>query len=119
MLSMKIEGTREFERKIGDKAKKMARETSRPVVVGYTQSYAIHVHENKEMHHTVGKAKYLEDPAKKHRKKIGNIIVFFYKRTGNLLLAMIQGGLFLQRESQQEVPVDTGALKNSAFTRPE
>lgn len=30
---------------------------------------------------------------------------------------LIKAGLFLQRESQKVVPVDTGALKNSAFTR--
>jgi len=30
---------------------------------------------------------------------------------------MIKGGLFLQRKSQQVAPVDTGNMKNSAFTR--
>ncbi len=33
--------------------------------------------------------------------------------------ALLKSGLFLQRESQKLVPVDTGALKNSAFTRVE
>lgn len=31
---------------------------------------------------------------------------------------LIRAGLFLQRESQQIVPIDTAALKNSAGTRP-
>lgn len=31
--------------------------------------------------------------------------------------ALMKAGLFLQAESQKIVPVDTGALKNSAFTR--
>ena len=31
--------------------------------------------------------------------------------------ALLQAGLRLQRESQLLVPVDTGALKASAFTR--
>ena len=30
---------------------------------------------------------------------------------------LVKAGLFLQRESQKVVPVDTSALKNSAFTR--
>lgn len=30
---------------------------------------------------------------------------------------LVKAGKFLQRESQKIVPVDTGALKNSAFTR--
>ena len=34
-----------------------------------------------------------------------------------LLVGLYQGGLFLQRESQKEVPVDTGALRASARTR--
>jgi len=42
---------------------------------------------------------------------------------GNLGIAFERGlkkaGLFLQRESQKIVPVDTSALKNSAFTRAE
>lgn len=32
---------------------------------------------------------------------------------------LVKAGLFLQRASQKIVPVDTGALKNSAFTRKE
>lgn len=34
-----------------------------------------------------------------------------------LELGLVKAGLFLQRQSQKVVPVDTGALKNSAFTR--
>lgn len=34
-----------------------------------------------------------------------------------LEIGLVRAGLFLQRESQKVVPVDTGALKNSAFTR--
>lgn len=32
---------------------------------------------------------------------------------------LVKGGLHLQKKSQQVVPVDTGKLKNSAFTRKE
>ena len=32
------------------------------VVVGYTQSYAIYVHENLTAHHDVGQAKFLQQP---------------------------------------------------------
>jgi len=34
-----------------------------------------------------------------------------------LVKGLVLAGLFLQRKSQQVVPVDTGALKASAFTR--
>lgn len=33
--------------------------------------------------------------------------------------ALYIGGLFLQRQSQEIVPIDTGNLRGSAFTRPE
>jgi hypothetical protein len=36
----------------------------------------------------------------------------------NIRRGLIKAGLFLQRESQKLVPIDTGALRNSAFTRP-
>jgi hypothetical protein len=36
------------------------------VEVGYGTDYAIYVHERTELHHTVGKAKYLEDPLKRN-----------------------------------------------------
>lgn len=39
------------------------------------------------------------------------------RRIRGLRRGLRKGGLFLQRESQKIVPVDTGALKNSAFTR--
>lgn len=45
------------------------------VVVGYTQEYAIHVHENLEARHAPGKiAKYLEVPARRYRKQLQQII---------------------------------------------
>lgn len=36
-----------------------------------------------------------------------------------LRVGLLRGGLFIQRESQKIVPVDTGALKASASTRAE
>ncbi len=39
------------------------------------------------------------------------------KKREALARGMMRAGLFLQRESQKIVPVDTGALRNSAFTR--
>lgn len=64
-------------------------------------------------------AKFLEEPARRLRKEIVKIIQTIYAKTRNLEKALVAGGLRLQRESQQLVPVDTGNLKNSAFTRVE
>lgn len=47
-------------------------------------------------------------------KKVGELTRA--KRKG-LRVGLIRMGLMVQRESQKRVPLDTGALKNSAFTR--
>jgi hypothetical protein len=48
---------------------------STDVTVGYTQSYAIYVHENLEARHKPGKiAKYLEKPARDYRQEMLQII---------------------------------------------
>jgi hypothetical protein len=87
------------------------------VVVGYSQGYALVVHENLNAFHRVGQAKYLEQPARERASEIGDIVREAMERGQTMERALLFGGLFLQRESQLLVPVDTGALKNSAFTR--
>ncbi len=44
--------------------------------VFYRQKYALWVHENLDAHHTVGQAKFLEQPAREKRKQIIDV----YKR---------------------------------------
>ena len=87
------------------------------VIVGYSQSYSIFVHENLAAHHPVGQAKFLEYPARKYRREITDIVVTAIRRGATLAQALLLGGLRLQREAQLLTPVDTGALKASAFTR--
>ncbi len=87
------------------------------VVVGYTQHYAIYVHENLEAHHEVGQAKFLEQPAREMAGQLHQMILRVMKKGGSFQQALLMAGLRIQRESQKLVPVDTGALKASAFTR--
>ena len=87
------------------------------VVTGYTQKYGIYVHENLQARHAEGKqAKFLEAPARRLRDRLASIVVRVYKRTGSLVEAMIIAALRMQRASQKIVPIDTSALKASAFT---
>lgn len=113
------------------------------VVVGYTASYALYVHENLQARHGEAfnaaagerkrdvkgrfkkgqgrrgpgqQAKFLERPAREKQGEIAAKILAAMRRRTPLLLALKVGGLFLQRESQKIVPVDTGNLKASAFT---
>lgn len=86
------------------------------VTVGYVQNYAVYVHENLESYHRVGQAKYLEQPARTMRGELVRIVKSVYLKTKSLSKALLLAGLRLQRESQKLVPVDTSALKASAFT---
>jgi len=53
------------------------------VDVGYGTDYAIYVHERTELHHTVGKAKFLEDPLKRNTQ--------FYKEWHEKIIRGILG----------------------------
>lgn len=70
----------------------------------------------------VGQAKFLEQPAREMQRELGNVIMnivkgkLFEGKKVTLRQALLIAGLRLQRESQKLVPVDTGQLKNSAFT---
>lgn len=86
------------------------------VVVGFTQVYALKVHEDVQAHHKEGKqAKYLEGPARRYGKEIGELVARVYKQTKSMGKALFVGGLRLLREAQLIVPVDTSALKNSGY----
>lgn len=61
--------------------------------------------------------KFLEGPAREKRDEIWAIILTGLRNGLTLAQALLRAGLFLQREAQQRVPVDTGHLKASAFTR--
>jgi len=107
------------------------------VIVGYTQSYAVYVHEAVGMvlkgqprtgKKSSGKywdpqgraqAKFLEEPFRKISKDLVGIVGIAIKGGATFLQGMLLAGLRLQRESQLLVPVDTGLLKASAFTRKE
>lgn len=89
------------------------------VIVGYSASYAIYVHENLKSVHKVGQAKFLEEPARTMKTELAQQIVNDVKRGVKLINALLRAGLKLQRASQQLVPVDTGNLKNSAYTAKE
>lgn len=115
---MKIQGITAVKNKlIKLKTKYKSADEGEPIVyVGYTQKYGIYVHENLQAHHPVGQAKFLEQPARSLRNEIGQIVKKVLQKGGSLLQGLYIAGLRLQRESQELCPVDTSALKASAFT---
>lgn len=87
------------------------------VIVGYTQAYALYVHEDMEAFHRVGQAQYLRQPARQYAKELAELAVKAVRNGATVSQALLVAGLRLQRESQLLVPVDTSALKASAFTK--
>ncbi len=109
---------RELLAKLRDRAAAARKESGASVIVGYAgASYGIFVHENLEAHHTVGQAKFLEQPARENRDKYAQLVVDQLKKGRTMGQALVIAGMSLQADSQRLVPVDTGNLRASAFTR--
>ena len=107
------------------------------VQVGYTANYALFVHEapgtlmggipRRGKDHKgqywdpqgVAAPKFLERPFRENRDEILAIARKEAARTKSLTTGLKIAGAFLQRKSQQVVPVEFGNLKASAFTREE
>lgn len=114
---MKIQNLKSLRDKLRARAAKAKKDLDGAVLVGYTAQYAIYVHENVEAKHEVGQAKFLEQPARELRPVLMKIVIEAVKAGRTILQGLLLAGLRLQRESQKLCPVDTGNLKNSAFTR--
>jgi len=64
-----------------------------------------------------GQAKFLEQPARTMTGVLSDIVAVALKAKKTMAQALLLAGLRLQRESQKLVPIDTGNLRASAFTR--
>lgn len=117
--------------------KEWARDTGDvSVSVGFTAHYAIYVHEAVGMvlrglprrpprtgnywdPAGRGQAKFLEQPFRELAPVFKDIVVRLLDQGRTLEEALLMCGLRLQREAMLLVPVETGNLKASAFTRVE
>lgn len=91
------------------------------VTVGFTQTYGIYVHENLESSHKQGKqAKFLEQPARELGSSgvLAGLTAEVVKAGKPLEKGLLVAGMRLQREAMKLTPIDTGALRASAFTAP-
>lgn len=133
--SVRISGVGKL-RKIFDDRRRKAGNAS--VAVGYTKNYAMAVHEiipltpqwgrprkGKRAKGSYwdpanqGQPKFLEQPARELQGELGDIVAKVVDKGGTLEDGLWLAGLRLQAASQELVPVDTGDLKGSAFTRRE
>lgn len=66
-----------------------------------------------------GQAKFLEEPARLMQPELARLIADSVKNGVDLRGALLIAGLRLQRAAQERVPILTGTLRASAFTRVE
>ena len=120
---MKISNLKESQRFLQQIKAKYAGPTAKnSVIVGYTASYALRVHEDLKAGHKKGKtAKFLEKPARElsNSGEIQRIVNTAVGNGASLEDGLLLAGLRIQRESQKIVPIDTGNLRASAFCRKE
>lgn len=126
---MKISKLKESQRFLKQlKAKYAGGSAKNSVIVGYTANYALHVHENKKMQEnreargvTKRQWKFLEKPARElsNSGEIQRIVNAAVAGGASLEDGLLLAGLRIQRESMKLVPIDTGNLRASAFTRRE
>lgn len=87
------------------------------VECGYRAHYAVYVHEDPFAHHPVGKWKFLEDPMRRGRGHMGKLIQQALRAKKSLESGILAALFWLEDASKEEVPVDTGFLRESWFVR--
>lgn len=97
-------------KRIKEQAKRNAKLT---FAVTYTAPYATRVHEDLEMPHTNGQAKYLEQPLRENTSKMSAMVKDLMSKGKTLNQALRLVGEWLLEESKKLVPVDTGRLRDS------
>jgi len=85
------------------------------VNVGYKADYAVHVHEDLEMPHKTGQAKFLEQPIRQMQGQMRRTLTTALRNHEGLETALKRAGNQLLKESKKLVPVDTGYLRDSGF----
>lgn len=114
-LKLTVDGIPGLKKKLLEKAKELGGQGD--VIVGFTQHYAVHVHENLQAKHKEGKtAHYLLKAARMIWPLVPKYVNKMVAAGHTIVKGLIVAGLRIQREAQLIVPVDTGALRASAYT---
>lgn len=113
---VQLSGVKAVLRQLKALEREVSRQRGTGATVGYTANYALPVHENLKSKHSVGEAKFLERPAREKANELAGIVKRTFAKTKDLAKSLLLAALRLQRESQKITPIDTGALRASAFT---
>lgn len=137
-----IKRLRELYAKLQKRMAEVDRRSKATVFTGFTAAYAVFVHEMRRLsldrvkrtgRHADGTKrkgyywdpqgragpKFLESPARElsNNGVLADIVIKAMRAKKTMASALLLAGLRIQREAQLRVPVDSGNLKASAFTR--
>ncbi len=115
---IKIEGAQKIVQAL--QARSLKAKKRLDVEVGYDKEkapYAIYVHENLAVYHRVGMAKFLTIAVTLELPEVAKQIETDLKNKISLRRALWRAGRRIQNRSRQLVPVDTGNLRDSSYTK--
>jgi hypothetical protein len=115
-MAIKLEGTRKFSKTIKRLKLKVRKTVNSRVSVGFSQRYALFVHEDLTAKHPRGgQAKFLETPSRQLGPQLSNIIRQVVQSGNTLLEGQLAAGEVLLNAATDLTPIDTGALRLSGF----
>lgn len=112
-VELKLDGRDRLIKRFRAMAEKVGREVR--LVVGYSAPYAMRIHEDLEMPHKNGQAKFLEEPLKLLRNDMRIYIRDQLRKEVKLEKVLINVGNKILSVSRKLVPVDTGRLRDSGY----
>lgn len=115
MMNVKFKGLGEIQKRIN--AQSLKGNSYGHADIGYTAEYAAEVHENMQVYHPNGQAKFLETAYRRMLKQSKEVIKKKLQQRRNLLDAIEAGGKVILNESNRLVPVDTGFLRSSGYVK--
>lgn len=111
----KIEGLDKLLSQLAARVAQAEKDGRASVAAGYSAGYSLRVHEDLEVHHPNGQAKFLEEPTRTEQPALAEIVAREMQAGKSLAEAERAAAEYLLARSQELVPVRTGNLKSSGF----
>lgn len=119
-MAIFLQGTRKFSQNIKRMQEQVRKTEKAAVVVGFSQRYAVFVHEHIPANATyrVGQSKFLESTSRLFAEVLAQDIANGVKAGRPLLEVLLETGNVLLNATKDITPMDTGALRESGFVAP-
>jgi len=110
---VEIKGVDKLVKRLRDMAKRHKPKTE--TVVAYSADYAVLIHENMELFHPNGQAKFLETALRTTAKQVNATVAKELAKGATMEEALLAGDAIILDASNALVPVQTGNLRDSGY----